>query len=347
MENYHGIVSAALLTFSPDASVSKQKDTSRVVTSAAYLLFYRRRSAEPLGGPKFQEIFERYNDQTAADEDMSDSGEGRRLGQGSSRRGSPSALTGAGLTLPHGNRGLARLADDNGSELPSYQVSGHGDGDDDTDMGAQLSWSNQGTLHNSIEGDGEDEGIGLSDFDAAGMAGMTSVIGPSNWSFDNLNNNSKAGSLATDDDVDIASDVAQNDGESLAGNSAAGIDDVFDTGDMVHMLRDGAGPRHGDEPGLDYSEPPEPVMPPEMDAYDLPPPSPSAEEQVAMSQIAVDAWEAKHARQQREMQENMMQRGQQVHSVPPALGLGDDDDGASDRVAEIHVDGEEKKVGGA
>lgn len=243
---------------------------------------------------------------------------------------------------------MARLADDNSSELPSYQVSGHGDGDDDTDMGAQLSWSNQGTLHNSIEGDGEDEGIGLSDFDAAGMAGMTSVIGPSNWSFDNLNNNSKAGSLATDDDVDIASDVAQNDGESLAGNSAAGIDDVFDTGDMVHMLRDGAGPRHGDEPGLDYSEPPEPVMPPEIDAYDLPPPSPSAEEQVAMSQIAVDAWEAKHARQQREMQENMMQRGQQVHSVPPTLGLGnDDDDGASDRVAEIHVDGEDKKVGGA
>lgn len=265
------------------------------MTSAAYLLFYRRRSEVPLGGPRFQEIFDCYNNQLyAADEDMADSGEGQRLGLGSSRRGSPSALTGAGLILPQGNRGLARL----------------GDTDDDTDVGVQLSWSNQDTLQHSIEADGEDEGIGLTDYDNAGMAGMTSVIGPSSWSFKNLN--SKAGSEMTGDDADIASDVAQNDDSSVDV-------DIFEgpsTADMDHLL--------AREPGAGYVEAPGQVPDSALDG-DVPPP-PSAEMQDYMSRIAAETW--------------VKQQTQKVHKVPPAAAL-DDDDQASDKVAEIHVgDGE-------
>ncbi|SPQ22937.1 de57be69-df5e-4200-ad4d-8e6e50567eb8 [Thermothielavioides terrestris] len=243
-----------------DAQVSKLTDTSRVVSSAAYLLFYRRRSEVPLGGPRFQEIFDRYNN---PDEAMSDSGEGQE------------------------------------SERPSCP-------DDDTTLGGQLSWSNENTLHNSIEGDGEDEGIGLPDYDNAGMAGMTSVIGPSNWSFGNLVN--KADS---DADADIASDVAQNDGSSVQE-----FDDVpVGGGDVEHLL-----PL---EPGAEYIEPLEPSGDGFAD-YDAPPPPPSVEDQNYMSRIAAETWVK-----------------QQIHTVPPMNTLnGEDDDRASDRVAEIHVGGD-------
>ncbi|KAK4156700.1 ubiquitin carboxyl-terminal hydrolase [Chaetomidium leptoderma] len=277
-----------------DASVTKQKDMARVVTSAAYLLFYRRRSDVPLGGPRFQEILDRYN-QTGPDDIMSESGEGQRLGQGSSQRGSPSASTGAGLTRPQGSLGWDRRGE---SERPPYRGGGVNH-DDDTDMGT---WSNQDTLHNSIEGDGEDEGIGLSDYDTAGMTSMTSVIGPS-WSFDNLP--SKAGSEAGD--ADIASDVAQNDGSSTNG------DDVFDdsAAGMEHLLE------RPDEPIPEFVD---------NDDYHVPPP-PSADDQDYMGRIAAQTW---------------VQR--QIHTVPPVVDLGgvggDDDDRASDKVAEIHVGGE-------
>lgn len=81
-----------------DSSVSKVSDVSRVVSSAAYLLFYRRRSEVPLGGPRFQKIEEKYNrehEAAGSDDDMSDSGEGQRLDTGSSLIGLSSASKGA------------------------------------------------------------------------------------------------------------------------------------------------------------------------------------------------------------------------------------------------------------
>jgi ubiquitin carboxyl-terminal hydrolase 4/11/15 len=280
-----------------------------VVTSAAYLLFYRRRSDVPLGGPRFQEIFDRFNNQAGPDDAMSESGEGQRLGQGSSRRGSPSALTGAGPALPRESRGWDRRGGGGG---------GGGD-DDDADMGT---WSNQDTLHNSIEGDGEDEGIGLSDYDAAGLAGMTSVIGPSNWSFDNLN--SKPGSEVADDDVDIASDVAQNDGSSVNGND---FDDVVGpSGDMEMLLGQapgGVGSGFG-EPGAQL---PMIVTRADDDDDDYAPVVPrSTGVAQYLSRMAADAWVK-----------------QQIHNVPPVGELVVDDDAASDKVAEIHV-GEEAEA---
>lgn len=51
-----------------DSSVSVVSDPASAITSAAYLLFYRRRSSQPLGGPRFKEIFEKY-DKRGEDED--------------------------------------------------------------------------------------------------------------------------------------------------------------------------------------------------------------------------------------------------------------------------------------
>ncbi|KAK3987921.1 ubiquitin carboxyl-terminal hydrolase [Cladorrhinum sp. PSN332] len=317
-----------------DTSVSKTQDPQKVVSSAAYLLFYRRRSEVPLGGPRFQEIFDKY------DAGASESGEEQRLGQGSSLRGSPSASTGAGQTLPLGKRGLV-------SELPSYQATIGGD--DDMDVGAPLSttWSAEETLHNSIEGD-DDEAIDMNqDQDYDGMAG---VIGPStNWSFANINNTSKVNSDASD----IASDVAQNDGNSslggdvgdfgddapeFHGNAPRSVTAVGDKGfvaedpmDRVfmgpHQLGGGfvegeVGP--AEQLQLDLGESYTPYQ------EEIPPPTDEA--QAYLGQIAEQSWELQNA-----------QGGGVLHKVPP-LGMMDADDGASDKVAEIHVnDGDDQQ----
>jgi ubiquitin carboxyl-terminal hydrolase 4/11/15 len=44
-----------------DSSVHVVTDPTSVITSAAYLLFYRRRSSGPLGGPRFKEILDKFD----------------------------------------------------------------------------------------------------------------------------------------------------------------------------------------------------------------------------------------------------------------------------------------------
>lgn len=116
-----------------DSLVSKVTDPQSVVTSAAYLLFYRRRSEHPLGGRILQEITESSTRAMTDSGDSQDesqggssasapSGEGRRLG-GFSRNGSSSALTGVGAAHQAGDGGLrigaqARTQGDNDEELP-------------------------------------------------------------------------------------------------------------------------------------------------------------------------------------------------------------------------------------
>jgi len=247
----------------------------------------------------------------SADEDtLLDSGEGQRLGQGSSLRGSPSALTGADLTLPRGNLGSASgrggqvshssaISDPN---LPTYQASlGQvGEADDDTEMGTQHPWDN--TLRNSIEADGEDEAIDLPDFDNAGpgMQGMTSVIA-TGWDFGGLERDPVP---AADDDV--ASDVAQGDSSSAAGDPFAS-----DNGDMEPMLltepsSEFMGPDGAQDDFSAFEEPPAPIP---RDGRDF------------INRHAVEVWE------------------QQVHTVPADLG----DDQASEQVAEIHVGDEHEQ----
>jgi ubiquitin carboxyl-terminal hydrolase 4/11/15 len=117
------------------------------VTRSAYLLFYRRRSAGPLGPPQLQEVVNAWwnpGSEGANDSDEvnsrpdSPAGNGLRL-DGSSRNGSSSAFAagaGAGALRGAGLGGAGSLAlkgaevatDD---ELPDYHDEGYGAGDED------------------------------------------------------------------------------------------------------------------------------------------------------------------------------------------------------------------------
>ncbi|KAH6653990.1 hypothetical protein BKA67DRAFT_592328 [Truncatella angustata] len=126
-----------------DSSVSKASP-EKIVDTSAYLLFYRRRSDVPLGGPILQECVEVY-DNPDYDENIADAGEGRRLDEGSSPTGSSSAFQEQGPEATHHRQQGARGAssDDGMAHLTS----------------ATYSEGNQ-TLRRSIE---EDEGIDMTE----------------------------------------------------------------------------------------------------------------------------------------------------------------------------------------
>ncbi|KAJ4294107.1 hypothetical protein N0V90_007797 [Kalmusia sp. IMI 367209] len=85
-----------------DSSVMKRSNPESVISTAAYLLFYRRRSAGPLGPPELQQIVNAWrnpdseaaatnSEEEATSRNVSPSGNGLRL-DGSSRNGSSSAF---------------------------------------------------------------------------------------------------------------------------------------------------------------------------------------------------------------------------------------------------------------
>ncbi|KAI9795315.1 MAG: CSN-associated deubiquitinating enzyme Ubp12 [Piccolia ochrophora] len=84
-----------------DTFVAK-RNPQQAVISAAYLLFYRRRSEQPLGGPVFQRILEEANhESSASDASESDSG----MVDGQVRSGSSTTLSGKGADFAHGLSG--------------------------------------------------------------------------------------------------------------------------------------------------------------------------------------------------------------------------------------------------
>ena len=94
---------------STDSSVQRRSDPAKsVVTPAAYLLFYRRRSCHPLGGPFFETSAGQNQAGKSSPQSTSrtgsPAGEGRRLDE-SSRTGSSSASRGAGATHQVGGGG--------------------------------------------------------------------------------------------------------------------------------------------------------------------------------------------------------------------------------------------------
>lgn len=62
-----------------DSSVSAVSDPSSVVTTAAYLLFYKRRSSGPLGGERFRQILEKFDRDSQSD---NSDGESEAAGDG-------------------------------------------------------------------------------------------------------------------------------------------------------------------------------------------------------------------------------------------------------------------------
>lgn len=105
--------------------VNRLSDSQKVVSPAAYLLFYRRRSEEPLGGERYKEILARYDNQLGEDGNMSDAARDP-LGPGSQLRGGSGALKGKGVALSRGLNGF-RPGMDQDDSLPAY----HQVGDDD------------------------------------------------------------------------------------------------------------------------------------------------------------------------------------------------------------------------
>ncbi|KAK2698709.1 hypothetical protein QWA68_002357, partial [Fusarium oxysporum] len=112
-----------------DSSASPVSDPSTCITSAAYLLFYRRRSSTPLGGSRFGVISEKYknSEENSEEEEEGGVGEGQRLGEGSSLNGLSSAGIGAAATRHLGGRGSDRITvtslagpDDEDEDLPPY-----------------------------------------------------------------------------------------------------------------------------------------------------------------------------------------------------------------------------------
>jgi hypothetical protein len=263
------------------------------------MLFYRRRSDKALGGPKFQQIMDMYDNQPTDD---SDSGEGQRLGQGSSQRGSSSALTGAGLTLHNENRGSGSALSGghgfgNDTEMNDYSPLYRGSNMDeileDTDAdGNQISGMNQwqheaDQPRRSIEQ--EDEAIDMGDFPFNDQ--RTSAINmDAKWSFRNIES---GGALARSEagDSDIDSLAAQ-------GDDASSLADDMEDEEARYAILGGPYPRHvpdyyladldslnsslpppepfpdqvlGPEPGADYILPDQHIPPPpyEVTADDI------------------------------------------------------------------------------
>ena len=171
------------------------KDIRRVVSPAAYLLFYRRRSEGPLGGPRVQEIVSKFDKPETSDEDEADSGEARRLDEISSLRGSSSALTGVGAALHQasgpGATGQMTVNPHDLDQLPAYQA--HETEDDSAPLLQSDAEMNDGLgLHNSIEDEGIDMSMSYNTLNVAKQATSFTSVNQgvdirSDWTFDNLN----------------------------------------------------------------------------------------------------------------------------------------------------------------
>ncbi|KAI0380898.1 hypothetical protein F5Y04DRAFT_289141 [Hypomontagnella monticulosa] len=173
-----------------DSSVSSVSP-DKIVDSSAYLLFYRRRSDNALGGPRFQQIINMFNPDSESD-DLPETGEDQRLGEGSSRIGSSSALIGAGATR--------QPAKDGGKVMMEFPTKDIRTVDD------VLAHPSQG-VHQSIE---EDEGIDLTE---GPMPSTTAYQLVNSWNFDNIpsHDNTDLENAPTESAFDAASDIAQAD----------------------------------------------------------------------------------------------------------------------------------------
>lgn len=211
------------------------------------MLFYRRRSEEPLGGPHLQEIvrnFETRNSNEVSEEEDAESGEAQGLVGVSSHHGSSSPFKGVGATLHQ--KGGSEASKLNSSTvigpasleaLPAYS-----EHEADSDAAPTLvrdAVMNDG-LQVSIE---EDEGIGM---DSPVNKGFSLYSQPQKpWSFDSMEEEGSepiSGLAAlqqhqggnrralSDADGDYASDVV-DDNSSASSGTRAGRMTEFDQAD--------------------------------------------------------------------------------------------------------------------
>jgi ubiquitin carboxyl-terminal hydrolase 4/11/15 len=196
------------------------RDTSNIASSAAYLLFYRRRSETPLGGSRFAAIVEKYDDT-----DGSLSGDEKEAGGSSPQEplhGGTAVELAAGLlgagrvegTSTTVHRGPGGVVSRDEDELPSYEA-----------------------VRNSIE----DEGIEMSEGDGSGGVQGAYIT---TWNFSTLKN--QRGS-ASDDGlprkgkgrlVEYDSEDAQQDSNSDRDDLGAVVDPSLGMDDGIDEGRD-------------------------------------------------------------------------------------------------------------
>ncbi|KAH9827650.1 UCH-domain-containing protein [Teratosphaeria destructans] len=150
-----------------DSSCSKLGD-ARVHSPAAYLLFYRRRSASPLGGPKLQDLVDAFRNPLSGSEtedatDINESGEvklgGQTLSSSQPLPGSPSAGIAAGAVESHetlasraAGGGTSREAIGALIRQPARMTRAVSDEDEAIDMGGGLPFGTQGNGSWSFSG---------------------------------------------------------------------------------------------------------------------------------------------------------------------------------------------------
>ncbi|KAI0390532.1 hypothetical protein F5Y17DRAFT_55790 [Xylariaceae sp. FL0594] len=182
--------------YSYNDSVVSKTSPDRIVDAAAYMLFYRRQSEVPLGGPKLLRVLERY----AHDDGASQLGEGRRLDEGFSQNGSSSASQGAGVSHPHGSNGGKRATSSDPLGLDFR-------GEEDAPLLANLRFQ-------PGPGDAEeDEAVELEEVPTLGPL-VPTFPGINSWSFENIADTFEESSL----DSGAASDEAQHDPSGDEGN---------------------------------------------------------------------------------------------------------------------------------
>ena len=177
-----------------------QRNPDNVVTSAAYLLFYRRRADRPLGPPYLQKITDQFRNPDCDEDEGSEgsdganpsrsaAGNGLRLGD-SSRNGSSSAFGAAAGVLGGGSASAGSL------QLSEAAVGTVDDDSEMLDQGIPLSY---------------DEGYAGGDADGVFDGQTTGGFYDNDWSFAGLpNENSSMIAGELDETFDDAASDVQN-----------------------------------------------------------------------------------------------------------------------------------------
>ena len=190
-----------------DSSVSRRPDAQKVVTNAAYLLFYRRRSDQHLGGPNFKWLStseSNTSEYQPTSRAASQAGEGKRLDD-SSRNGSSSALRGVGAAHQAGGGGseaegvmIGPMRTGVDDDLPAYS---------ENDPHAPMSTLDPRGLNMELDME-EDEAISMA-------PGPLNYVSPrSDWSFDRLNDGEH-------EQITAAPHTSDNDEDLFAGDNSS------------------------------------------------------------------------------------------------------------------------------
>ena len=211
-----------------DSAVMRRADPKNVVvTAAAYLLFYRRRSETHLGGPFLQQLFDKAagadNGSQPTSRATSPSGEGKRLDD-SSCNGLSSALHGVGAAHQAGGGGsmdgtIVSTRTGVDDELPAYSPIDPRSTIDPKDL------HGEDTLESLENQEEDDEGIGEMSV-IPGAFPLSPYGHEPSWSFGNAGSQSRpsappASEGGGEDEEDLFNDAVSN----KAVGSSSGDDD--------------------------------------------------------------------------------------------------------------------------